>query len=92
MGAMDHLMKQAYLSEYDLFVTRLCLEVIIRNKTDKKGLDDALMVVKRYREDKSFGKDVIRDSPLLNFITIIVDVIRDNNFDMFKMILNIYGK
>ena len=29
---------------------------------------------------------------MLNLITIIVDVIKDDNFDMYKMILNIYGK
>lgn len=35
---------------------------------------------------------MIRDAPLLNFVTIIVDVIKDGNFDMYKMMLNIYGK
>ena len=85
-------MKQGYLSEYDLFVTRLCFEVIIRNKDDKKGLEMAAKVVEHFKQDKSFGKDIIIDSPLLNFVTIIVDVIKDGNFDMYKMILNIYGK
>lgn len=85
-------MKQGYLSEYDLFVARLCLEVIIRNKNDKQGLVHAEKVVKHFKDDKSFGKDVIRESPLLNFITLIIEVIKDGNFDLFKMILNIYGK
>lgn len=49
-------------------------------------------MVEHFRQDKSFGKDVLRDAPLLNLVTIIVEVIKEKDFKIFKMILNIYGK
>lgn len=85
-------MKQGYLSEYDLFVARLCFEVIIRNKDDQTGLEMAAKVVAHFKQDKSFGKEVIRESPLLNFVTMIIEIVKEKNFSLFKMILNIYGK
>lgn len=92
--AMKAVMKDAYYSEYDLFVTRLCLEVLIRCRTDDYAVNKGVKhVVEHFRglSAAGYGMDQIQSSPLLNFAEIACEIIKMKDFEAFKQLLNHYA-
>lgn len=87
-AAMESTMKEAYKSEYDLFVGRLCLELLIRNSQVDEAYDAVNKVLLKYRSmsDAAYGADVIKKSPLLNYCEILMEVMKAKDIASLKQL------
>jgi hypothetical protein len=85
-AAMENVMKEAYKSEYDLFVGRLCLELLIRTSQIDEAYDAVNKVLLKYRSisDAAYGADVIKRSPLLNYCEILMEVMKAKDLEALK--------
>ena len=89
---IQKVMKNSYHSEQDLFIFRLCLEVIIRLKEDLVGVNKVQGILDHFINQKNlYGHDVIEKSPLINLIKMIVEVLKIRDFELYKKLLNMYG-
>ena len=74
-------MKSGYASEQDLFVTRLCFEVLIRNQKDKTGIQQVSQIKQAFPEMKSL---------LFNFVDILIDTIEVQDCTLLKQYCGVY--
>lgn len=70
-------MTTGYDSERDLFVTRACLDMLIKSPDTTKA--KAVM---------DYFRDTIADSPLLNFLELFIECIEMGEADMIKLLVS----
>jgi len=82
--AIREVMLTGYKNEQDLFVARLCLEVLIRNyKDQQRALSTVNTVLAAFPEQAS--------SPFVTFVQMICEVINlGGDGDDFKQVVNLY--
>ena len=85
--SMKQVMKSGYHGERDLFVTRLCLEFLVRNYTKPPlAVEAALSVIEAFKDEKK-----LYEAPLLNFVRILCEAIKlEGDEKTFKMIVGAY--
>ena len=71
-------MKWGYESEHDLFVARACFEMLCRS--------DSVDLAKKMRQQ---FKD-IKNTPILNYVVILIDSILIKDFDLLKEMTEAY--
>ena len=77
--SVKEVMKSGYTGERDLFVTRLCLEVLVRNYRDGQGLSQANDIIASFPEEA--------DTPLIHLVQMLIEVINLKDAELFKQIL-----
>ena len=86
VNCIKEVMKNGYHSEKDLFVARLCLEILIRFRNEQKCGDKVKLIQGVFCN----GDPDIKNSPLMNFITLIIESIQVQDFEFYKMMINHY--
>lgn len=86
--AVKQVMKSGYQGEQDLFVVRLCFEILIRNYKNKEA---ALAKVSEVIESFKDRPEIYGQSPLVNFARLLSEAIRlDGDQEAFKMLVGFY--
>ena len=80
--ALKEVMKSGYKNEQDLYVARLCFEVLIRNHKDQTGVKMVQLVV------NAFPDQIER--PVVTFCRVLCDVFPTKDFEFFKQIVTLY--
>jgi len=75
-------MKSGYKGEQDLFVARLCFEVLIRNYKDNSGVTQVATILKAFPEHEQ--------RPLMTFCTMLCESIGLKDFDFMKQMITMY--
>ena len=80
-------MKSGYQGEQDLFVVRLCLEVLIRNyKDEESALNQVPKVMEAFKH-----LPAVQTSPLVHFVTVLCEAIKlEGDDEVFKLIVGMY--
>lgn len=85
IACLKEVMKRGYQGEEDLFVVRLCFEVLIRNRKDGSGIRQVAAI----RE--AFKMDDARDAPLYNFVRLLVEALQANDHGLLLKFINVYS-
>mmetsp|Transcript_4185 Transcript_4185/g.7100 ORF Transcript_4185/g.7100 Transcript_4185/m.7100 type:complete len:228 (-) Transcript_4185:41-724(-) len=81
ISSLKQMKRFGYDSEQDLFVVRLCFEVLIRNREDNLGCSQVPKILAEFSELKS---------PLVNFVRMILDAMELKDFELFRSFLGHY--
>ena len=76
---MEQVMKTAYSREYDIFIARACLEMLIKSTEIQK--------TRKIRE--RFARKVDPPTPILNFVDYLLECIELEEFEMVKQMANV---
>lgn len=78
---VKEVMKNGYMGEQDLFIARTMLDLMARCET----FDNA-------KKFKKIMQGVVPQTPILNFIDMIEDIIRTGDIELFREVKKAYEK
>ena len=79
---LESVMSYGDNNEKDLFITRFCFEMMIRQRKDNKGINLTNKILEHFKD--------CGHSPLFTLVQLFVRAIHEKDFELFRMAISMY--